>query len=169
MKSIGSCPIRTERLILRKPEMQDVQPLVSIGSLKMTIPEAERAVSGMLKECETPFCYHWVITLDGQVIGRIKAWDVDPYNSRLQLGYDVAKAFQGNGYMTETVQAVIHFLFAQANVHRVFCTVREGNAASCRVCEKCGMQLEGVLRQHYARQDGGFDDVRLYGVVNKGT
>ncbi len=165
MKSAGSPPIRTERLFLRKPEMQDVQPLVSIGSLKMTLREAEKAVAGMLQECAMPFCYHWVITLNGQVIGRIKAWDVDPYNGRLQLGYDVGKAHQGRGYMTEAVGAVVQFLFTQADVHRVFCSVREGNLASCRVCEKCGMKLEGVLRQHYARQDGGFDDVRIYGIV----
>ncbi len=167
MKSTGSRLIRTERLILRKPEMRDVHPLVNIGSLKMTIPEAEKAVAGMLLECEKPFSYHWVITLKDEVIGRIKAWDVDPYNGRLQLGYDVGKAFQGNGFMTEAIQAVVRFLFTEAEVHRVFCTVREGNLASCRVCEKCGMELEGVLRQHYAGQDGGFDDVRLYGIVNK--
>lgn len=165
MKPTGSRPIRTRRLLLRKPEMQDAGPLAQIRSLTMSVPEAEKAVAGMIRECEMPFSYHWVIALDGRVIGRIKAWDVDPYNGHLQLGYDIGPAFRGQGYMTEAMRAVIHFLMTEARVHRIFCSVRAGNAASCRVCEKCGLRLEGVMRQHYARQDGGYDDVRLYGIV----
>lgn len=165
MKSIGSRSIRTGRLYLRKPELQDALPLTRIQSLKMTAAEAEKAVAKMVEECETPFSYHWVITHEEQVIGRIKAWDIDPYNGHLQLGYDIGSEYRGRGYMTEAARAVIRFLFAEAEVHRVFCSVREGNTASRRVCEKSGMRLEGVLRQHYARQDGKFDDVCIFGIV----
>ena len=49
--------------------------------------------------------------------------------------------------------------------NRVFCSVRSGNTASRRVCEKAGMRHEGTLRQHYARQDGGYDDVCIYGII----
>ncbi len=165
MNPIGTRPIRTERLLLRRPEIQDAAPLVRIRSLTMPENEAKAAVAGMIRECEMPFAFHWVITKDEQVIGRIKAWDVDPYNGHLQLGYDVGPEYRGNGYMTEAVQAVVRFLITEAKVHRIFCSVRVGNLASCRVCEKCGMQLEGVMRQHYQRQDGGYDDVRIYGIV----
>ena len=56
-------------------------------------------------------------------------------------------------------------MMQDADVHRVFCSVRAGNVASRRVCEKCGMVLEGTMRQHYARQDGGYDDVCIYGIL----
>ena len=103
--------------------------------------------------------------LDGNVIGRIKAWDVNPSNGYLQFGYDIGEEYRCCGYMSEALQAVIRFMMMEADANRVFCSVRAGNIASRRVCEKCDMILEGTLRQHYARQDGSFDDVCIYGIV----
>lgn len=165
MKPVGTKVIKTERLILRPPQMKDAEPLVRIRSLPMSLEEAQKAVASMVEEQRKPFAFHWVITLDGAVIGRIKAWDVNPYNGYLQWGYDIGPEYRGNGYMSEAVQAVNRFMLTEAEANRVFCSVREGNAASRRVCEKAGMTLEGIMRQHYARQDGGYDDVCIYGII----
>ena len=166
MKSSGSKPIYTSRLVLRPITQADTEALVRIKSLAMPMDDARKAVAAMMDELRKPFAFHWVITLDGAVIGRIKAWDVNPYNGYLQLGYDMGPEYRGNGYMTEAVRAVIHFLLTEAEVNRVFCSVRESNLASRRVCEKVGMTHEGTLRQHYARQDGGYDDVCIYGIIS---
>ena len=165
MKPIGSKPICTARLRLRAPEYGDAAALVRSKSLAMPLTEAEKAVARMVDELDKPFTYHWVITLEGEVIGRIKAWDVNPYNGYLQLGYDVAPEYRGQGYMTEAAAAVVRYLMTQADVHRVFCSVRAENNASRKVCEKLGMKLEGTMRGHYARQDGGYDDVCIYGML----
>lgn len=165
MKPVGTKVIKTERLILRPPQMKDAEPLVRIRSLPMSLEEAQKAVASMVEEQRKPFAFHWVITLDCAVIGRIKAWDVNPYNGYLQWGYDIGPEYRGNGYMSEAVQAVNRFMLTEAEANRVFCSVREGNAASRRVCEKAGMTLEGIMRQHYARQDGGYDDVCIYGII----
>lgn len=155
----------TSRLVLRAPQLTDAEVLVRIKSLPMSLAEAQKAVASMVDELHKPFTFHWVITLKGEVIGRVKAWDVSPYNGYLQLGYDVGPEYRGKGYMTEAVRAVIRFMLTEAQANRVFCSVRAGNIASRRVCEKAGMRLEGVMRQHYARQDGGYDDVCIYGIV----
>ena len=73
--------------------------------------------------------------------------------------------YRCKGYMSEAVQAVVRFMLTDAQANRVFCSVRAGNTASRRVCEKAGMALEGIMRQHYAQQDGGYDDVCIYGIV----
>lgn len=165
MKPIGTKTIRTPRLILRPPQPADAEALVRIKSLPMSLAEAHKAVASMVEDLSKPFTFHWVITLDDRAIGRVKAWDVNPYNGYLQLGYDIGPEHRGRGYMTEAVRAVIRFMLTEAQANRVFCSVRAGNAASRRVCEKAGMLLEGIMRQHYARQDGGYDDVCIYGVV----
>lgn len=165
MKPIGSQTITTARLCLRPPRLSDAEALVRMKSLPMPLAEARKNVADMVAELGKPFVFHWVITLEDNPIGRIKGWDVNPYNGYLQLGYDIGPEYRGQGYMTEAVQAVLRYLLTRAEANRVFCSVREGNLASRRVCEKCGMQLEGTLRQHYARQDGGFDDVRIYGIL----
>ncbi|MBK8422210.1 MAG: GNAT family N-acetyltransferase [Anaerolineales bacterium] len=67
---------------------------------------------------------------------------------RVELGYVVNKSFQGRGYMTETVRAIIDWAFQQPNVYRVFATTGVDNIASQRVMEKAGMQREGLLRKY---------------------
>lgn len=165
MKPIGTTQLTTSRLVLRPPQRGDAEALIRIKSLTMPLADAKKAVASMVSELEKPFTFHWVITLEGEVIGRVKAWDVNPYNGYLQLGYDVGPEYRCHGYMTEAVQAVVRHLLTKAEAHRVFCSVRAGNNASRRVCEKAGMCLEGTMRQHYARQDGGYDDVCIYGII----
>lgn len=167
MKPIGTQEIRTSRLLLRRPQRDDAAALVEIRSLAMPLGEAERCVAGMVEEAGKPFGFHWIITMDNRVVGRVKGWEVDPYNGYVQLGYDVGPAYRGQGIMTEAVGAVIRYLLLQAMAHRVYCSVRDSNTPSRRVCEKCGMTLEGTMRQHYARQDGGYDDVCIYGIIRQ--
>lgn len=165
MKPIGTKQLTTQRLILRAPQLSDADDLVRVGSLAMSVAEAKKSVAAMVEEQKHPFAFHWVITLEGEAIGRIKGWEVSPYNGYIQLGYDVGPVYRNQGYMSEAVRAVIHYLLVEAEANRVYCSVREGNLPSRRVCEKCGMQHEGVMRQHYARQDGGYDDVYIYGII----
>jgi len=165
LKPIGTHTLTTSRLVLRPPQLDDSDALVGIKSLPMTLMEAHKAVASMVDEQSKPFNFHWVITLQGTIIGRIKAWDVNPYNGYLQLGYDIGEQHRCKGYMTEAVQAVIRYMLTEAQANRVFCSVRAGNTASRRVCEKAGMVLEGIMRHHYARQDGGYDDVCIYGII----
>lgn len=165
MKPVGTRTIHTERLVLRAPEMGDAEALVRIRSLAMPLKEGFKAAAEMAAEAAKPFGFHWVILRQGVVIGRIKAWEVNPYNGYLQLGYDMGEEFRNQGYMTEAVQAVVRYMLTEADANRVYCSIRTGNAASRRVCEKCGMTHEGTLRQHYARQDGGYEDVMIYGIL----
>lgn len=165
MKPTGTKTITTPRLILRAPQPSDAEALIQAGSLAMSVGEAKKSVAGMIEEQKHPFAFHWVITLDGQAIGRVKGWEVSPYNGYVQLGYDVGPAYRNQGYMSEAIEAVTRYLLTEAEANRVYCSVRESNLPSRRVCEKCGMQHEGVLRQHYARQDGGYDDVHIYGIL----
>lgn len=167
MKPIGTKTIRTPRLVLRPVSLADSEALQIIRSLPGNKADADKAITAMVDELKKPFAFHWVITLDGTVIGRIKAWDVNPYNGYLQLGYDIGQEYRNQGYMTEAVSAVVRFMLIDAEANRVYCSVREGNVASRRVCEKVGMTLEGILRQHYARQDGGYDNVCIYGVIRR--
>lgn len=165
MKPIGTQTIRTPRLVLRAPEIKDAEALVRIKSLAMPVEGGRKAVASMVEERKHPFNFHWVITMDNVVIGRVKAWEVSPYNGYVQLGYDVGPDYRNRGYMTEAISAVIRYMLTEADANRVYCSVRESNLASRRVCERVGMTHEGTLRQHYARQDGGYDDVRIYGMI----
>lgn len=131
----------------------------------MSEGEARVRLAEMASEATKPFGFHWVLEMDGVAVGRIKGWEVSPFNGFVQLGYDIAPSLRNHGLMTEAVGAVVRFLLMEAEANRIYCSIREDNAASRRVCEKNGFRHEGVMRQHYARKDGGYDDVYIYGII----
>ena len=79
------------------------------------------------------------------MIGRI---ELRIEGHRVELGYVMTKSFQGKGYMTETVRAIIDWAFQQPSIYRVYATTGVDNIASQRVMEKTGMLREGLLRRY---------------------
>lgn len=77
------------------------------------------------------------IDLDGLTIGFMN--DVEQKNGIIELGYVIHPDSQGKGYMTQALKMAIGELF-EAGYHQVICGAFEGNTASIRVMEKCGMQ-----------------------------
>ena len=55
-------------------------------------------------------------------------------------GYRLMRRAWGNGYATEVTQALLKRGFAHPAVEAVVACVLVGNAASCRVLEKCGLR-----------------------------
>lgn len=64
--------------------------------------------------------------------------DTEIKNDVIELGYVIAPAFWGNGYMTEALLAVIGHLL-QNGYREVITGAFASNLASIRVMEKCGM------------------------------
>ena len=59
-------------------------------------------------------------------------------------GYSVYPEFQGHGFATEAVRALVGWALAQPGVARVRATIPPGNAPSLRVAEKAGLRRAGV-------------------------
>ena len=114
---------------------------------------------------ERPDRYNWAIQLKGgPVIGRISGLNPDSRVSQVELAYELGRAWWNQGYATEAARAVIRFFFAEVGFNRIFAYHAPENPASGRVMEKCGMRLEGRLRQAY-RCNGGLYDMVVYGIL----
>ena len=62
-------------------------------------------------------------------------------------GYVVARDAWGHGYATESLQAMVD-LAGKLGVKRLEAICHIDHRASARVLEKCGFQLEEILREH---------------------
>ena len=67
---------------------------------------------------------------------------------KLEIGYVLARAHWGQGFMPEAVNALTRCALAQPNIFRVQATCDVENAASTRVLEKCGFVREGRLARY---------------------
>lgn len=59
-------------------------------------------------------------------------------NGEIEIGYGTYDEFQGKGYMTELVSAIIHWAKTQANVKSITASTNKNNVASFKVLEKNG-------------------------------
>lgn len=85
----------------------------------------------------------------------------DVYRRTAEVGYWLAEPFWGKGYMTTALRLITSYAFDRFDFERLQACVFATNAASCRVLEKCGYELEGRLRASVFK-DGRVLDSLLY-------
>jgi [ribosomal protein S5]-alanine N-acetyltransferase len=63
-----------------------------------------------------------------------------PQDGTVEIGYSVLPRFQGQGYATEMVRALIDWAFTQPDVARIVAETTEDNVASVRLLRRLGFQ-----------------------------
>lgn len=81
------------------------------------------------------------------------------------LGYSVAAAQQGKGYMTEALKIAISYVFAELNMHRIMAGYLPHNQRSGRLLKRLGFVVEGYARD-YLFINGQWQDHILTSLTN---
>ena len=100
----------------------------------------------------------------GEYIGEAGILGYNANANRCVIGYNLLPSFWGNGYATDISKRLIKFAFENLNVERVEALAMKNNVASCRVLEKSGLLLEGILK-HFTKVRGEYYDVCYYGLT----
>ena len=93
----------------------------------------------------------------GRLVGDVGFAVVDGERGVVKVGYTIAPAFQGLGYATEAMRALVAYAFDTLGAEIVRAHASADNAPSIRVAEKVGMRLV----ERFAHREG--DEV-WYGV-----
>ena len=97
-------------------------------------------------------------TADGVHIGSLGLHDINWKDRCAELGIVIGdKAYWGQGYGADAIQALLGVAFGEMNLHRVFLRVDADNARGIRCYEKCGFQREGISRQAVFREGAYYD------------
>ncbi|MCU6713014.1 GNAT family N-acetyltransferase [Paenibacillus sp. J5C_2022] len=99
----------------------------------------------------------WLIGTSGFVY-----WDT--HHSKAEVAYALSRSYWNRGYMTEVMNHLVDFAFSEMKLIRLEGRCLVNNPGSARVLEKCGMQLEGIMRKVYFVK-GAHQDLMLYAVV----
>ena len=150
--------LKTDRLRLRKVKLADADAIfrqyaqdpevtkyVSWRAHR-DIEETRAYVRMCLLAWDVGKAFHWVIERheEKHAIGMIIARSSE---QKWELGYVLARAYWGRGYMTEALKGLIDWVLKQKDIYRIWAVCDVDNLASARVMEKAGMQLEGTLRR----------------------
>jgi RimJ/RimL family protein N-acetyltransferase len=163
--------LETERLVLRKPRVEDAQ---HVGFLRD--PEVMRFVGGVEQVPVERILRRWVDRWeangfgyvlvmrrdDGAVVGRsgLVLWDTRGWrpttwaeagdHGQPELGWVLAREHWGRGYATEAAEAVRAWALGELGIRLLVSVVSPANERSIRVVERLGatptetVELEGM-------------------------
>ncbi|RKP51438.1 N-acetyltransferase [Cohnella endophytica] len=94
---------------------------------------------------------------NGQLVGDIGVHFVDD-DYQIEIGYTLSPEFQGKGYASEAVRAVIDYLFTGLRKHRITGSVDPDNAKSIKLLENLGFRKEAHFVKSYRLNDQWYDD-----------
>jgi ribosomal-protein-alanine N-acetyltransferase len=169
--------IETKRLLLRAIEETDSAAIFDYAGdpevakftsweAHKTIEDAKTLVRFIKKRYAENKPSNWAVILktESRLIGTCGFISGFPSNKRAEIGFAIRRDCWNRGYITEAVKRVIDFGFKELMFNRIEACCDAENMASKRVLEKCGMKLEGVLRQ-YVFKNGSFRDVLSYAIL----
>jgi [ribosomal protein S5]-alanine N-acetyltransferase len=81
------------------------------------------------------------------------------------LGYSVAVAFEGKGYMSEALKVAINYVFSELNLHRIMAAYLTHNQRSALLLKRLGFLVEGYVRD-YLMINGQWQDHVLTSLIN---
>lgn len=100
---------------------------------------------------ERQYYFFWIESRHtGEHIGEIgyTISKTTPLGALADVGYFIRESCWGLGYTPEALKEVLRFAFEENGVYRISCGCLKENIASRRVMEKCGLILEGELREY---------------------
>lgn len=100
-----------------------------------------------------------------QHIGNVYFTDINQINQSCHTHVLIGdKNFWGNGYAREALIAGIDYMKKERNIHRFEAKVLESNKASLRMHQKCGYEIEGLLRKSVYK-NGSFQNQYILGLL----
>ncbi|MBB5190390.1 hypothetical protein HNQ50_001112 [Silvimonas terrae] len=176
--------LQTDRLLLRVPRAGDgvavhaavVETLPLLRAFPASLPWAmfppsvaaseswcrERAAAFLLRK-DLPFLAFDRFT--GELVLATGLHRPDWQIPRLELGYWCRASRQRQGYVQEAAGALLGLAFETLAARRVDAFCDSDNTRSRQVCERLGMALEAVLRNHRATPDGVVGDSCVYAIT----
>lgn len=111
-----------------------------------SLKETERYAALLQKKYKSGVFNDWglVLTETGKFIGTCGFTSFDFKEQTAEIGYVIAKPFWGNGLALEAAQRVMQFGIEELRLLGFCAKCIQGNNASFRVMQKCGMTTEGV-------------------------
>ena len=169
--------IKTERLLLRKLEIDDLSDVYEYASDPL-VPEFLlwnphesrgytkaylRFISKLYRKGKM---YDWGISINGKIIGTAGFSSINFKNNSAEIGYVLNRNYWGLGIAGEAVMAVLNFGFSTLNFNRIEAIIFPDNKRSKRVLEKCGLKSEGIRRSAIFAK-GEYRDVEAFSVLKE--
>jgi len=169
--------LTTNHLVLRHIQPSDAEDLFATFSDEETMQfyghEPHRSVDEsqeLIEQIQARYGrregIRWGITLKGEdrVLGSCGFHHFDAGFHRAETGYELQRAYWGQGIMAEALSAMLTYGFTELGLHRVEAVIDIVNERSKGLLLKLGFTYEGNLRQRYSFRKQ-FEDEHYFGLL----
>jgi RimJ/RimL family protein N-acetyltransferase len=128
-----------------------LEPFLPWLPLIRTLADEKAYVRKRMRSWRDGAQFNYVISLrdSSEFLGCIDAHNIHWDFRRAEIGYWIARAHEGKGYVTEAVGGLERNLF-QAGFHRIMIICDTRNKRSSAIPQRLGYTLEGLFRDHMA-------------------
>lgn len=166
--------IETQRLILRRPELEDVDDYLQICNSEFVLrynamtPRTPESAANYLTRCREESL---LLTLKetGQVIGEVCIQeDSLRYGvASKELSYYLGETYSRQGYMKEALHGLIAHLFETENLECVAARAFAPNEASLALLKSLGFQQDGYIPRCVKGYQGQIFDDTLHSLFRE--
>ena len=138
----------TERLTIFPLSDSEMGNLIEVELDTETKREYTEMLDGCKQNPEQRIWFAvWTMQLNDEtsrIVGDLSFKGLDS-NGMVEIGYGIKKEYEGQGYMTEAVTAMVGWASEQIGVNYIEAEADQDNKASQRVLEKTGFHLNGIM------------------------
>ncbi len=139
--------IKTKRLNIYPASNEKLKWLIENETDQQLKQAYEEILGNCLSHPQEKIWYAlWLMELpaDKKIVGSICFKGIDK-NGAIEIGYGTNKKYQGNGYMSEAVSAIVNWLSNQKEVLQIEAETDFDNIASQKILKKCGFVQDKIM------------------------
>lgn len=155
----ASVILRGERVLLRPVRPGDIDRLVEIRREPDVLRRWGEFEVDEFREEFVGKTDHFVIELDGEVVGAIQySEELDPMYRHANIDIFLTTSRHGQGLGTEALRGLARYLFEERGHHRLTIDPAADNERAIRAFERVGFRRVGTMRQYERGPDGTWHD-----------
>ncbi|MFQ6057426.1 MAG: GNAT family N-acetyltransferase [Anaerolineae bacterium] len=102
-----------------------------------------------------------ILTADGELIGRIGYFDINPWKKQAELGIVIgAREYWNQGYGSDAVTTLLRHIFTTTDLERIYLFTYAENLRAQRSFAKCGFRPVGKAWK-FSLQRGSHEEVEM--------
>ncbi|HKM43182.1 MAG TPA: GNAT family protein [Limnochordia bacterium] len=145
----------------------EIKRLLGGAPFPLTLTDEEKFIATISAQNSNTYSFAIETLTDSHYIGGCGLNRLDWKNRVSEIGIFIGdKSYWNQGYGTDALQVLLHFVFEQLNMNKVSLQVLSFNERAQKVYHRLGFQVEGRLRQErYA--DGAYHDMIAMGLLRE--
>lgn len=176
--------LETERMILRKPRLEDAEEnfekwgsneqLAEYSEFQVhkSIAESRLFLKSIIREAEEGVPFWFVEEKEtNKMIAYIKSPVISYHNKTVNLSFYFLPSWRNNYFPEEALEKAMQYLFEEENLETIIIKFYDQSSESSeildRIMKNIGMKKEGILRNRKINQQGEFKDLIVYSILKE--